>query len=278
MRLIEADCEINYDGRGSTVRGRGVRLLIFKDDGSFLIHRSTGVKPLNYMTKSSSITEDRMSDGATVITVQGKDESIDVVVYRKIIDVTIDMPEDPSKSIINGTERQFQEWLSRRENWAPRFGENTVFLARELKTSNGAIDLTGYDENTSELMIIEMKRRANKNDVYQVLRYAEALGKMDTNTIESTRTVLEKTANDCDATFINKVIDAISNHRFQCWLVYESSHDGVPEFCDEHDVKTMEIGSSWWGETAPLAIASKTAVSGKTTVKRKTRMKGLLDL
>ena len=277
MRLIEADCEINYDGRGSTVRGRGVRLLVFKDDGSFLIHRSTGVKPLNYMTKSSSITEDKMADGVTVITVQGKVESIDVVVYRKIIDVTIDMPEDPSKSIINGTERQFQEWLSRRENWEPRFSANTIFLARELKTSNGAIDLTGYDESTGELMIIEMKRRAKKNDVYQVLRYAEALVKMDDNAIESMRVAFEKTDNGCGAELVDKAMDAIKACKFQCWLVYESAHDGVPEFCSEHDVETMEIGSTWWGETAPLAIASKTSVSGKKAMKKKTKMKGLLD-
>ena len=35
-RLIETDCTVTYEGRGSTFRDRGVRLLVIKDDNALL--------------------------------------------------------------------------------------------------------------------------------------------------------------------------------------------------------------------------------------------------
>jgi hypothetical protein len=48
MRLLIARCEVIYTGRLSTVLPEAVRLLMFKDDGSFLVHDDAGgYKPLN---------------------------------------------------------------------------------------------------------------------------------------------------------------------------------------------------------------------------------------
>jgi RecB family endonuclease NucS len=48
MRLVVARCEVIYSGRLSTVLPEAVRLLMFKNDGSFLVHDDAGgYKPLN---------------------------------------------------------------------------------------------------------------------------------------------------------------------------------------------------------------------------------------
>jgi RecB family endonuclease NucS len=48
MRLLVARCEVTYTGRLSTVLPGATRLLMFKDDGSFLVHDDAGgYKPLN---------------------------------------------------------------------------------------------------------------------------------------------------------------------------------------------------------------------------------------
>ena len=48
MRLLVARCTVTYKGRLSTVLPEAVRLLMFKADGSFLVHAdSGGYKPLN---------------------------------------------------------------------------------------------------------------------------------------------------------------------------------------------------------------------------------------
>lgn len=273
MRLMEADCEINYDGRGSTTRGRSVRLLMFKDDGSFLIHKSVGVKALNYMRQPKEVTEEAMADGTVLLSVSNGSESIDVVIYRKIFDMSFDMPADKAKSEVNGTEKQFQEWLSRPDNWRREMGAGTVFVMRELKTTNGAIDLLGYDEETGKAIIVEMKRRASKNDVFQVLRYAEALKRTVTDDA-ARHGVMESISTACSD---RRVVDAISrayDRAFadpELWLVAESIHDGVTDFCEEHGLRCRVTGSSWWGETAPLSTAAKTAPGTGSKSKRKLR-------
>jgi endonuclease len=48
MRLLVARCEVHYTGRLTALLPEAVRLLVFKADGSVLIHDdSGGFKPLN---------------------------------------------------------------------------------------------------------------------------------------------------------------------------------------------------------------------------------------
>lgn len=48
VRLIVACCEVSYTGRLSAYLPESTRLLIFKDDGSVLVHADAGgYKPLN---------------------------------------------------------------------------------------------------------------------------------------------------------------------------------------------------------------------------------------
>ena len=48
MRLVVASCEVIYSGRLHAVLPEATRLLMFKSDGSVLVHAdSGGFKPLN---------------------------------------------------------------------------------------------------------------------------------------------------------------------------------------------------------------------------------------
>jgi RecB family endonuclease NucS len=48
MRLVVARCEVHYTGRLTEVLPEAVRLLVFKADGSVLVHDDAGgYKPLN---------------------------------------------------------------------------------------------------------------------------------------------------------------------------------------------------------------------------------------
>ncbi len=58
MRLLVARCEVRYSGRLNAVLGEALRLIIFKADGSVLVHADTGgYKPLNWMTPPTVIEE-----------------------------------------------------------------------------------------------------------------------------------------------------------------------------------------------------------------------------
>lgn len=270
MRLLKVDCEVDYDGRGSTRRGRGVRLLILKDDGSFLIHRSTGVKPVNYMTDVINVTESASTDGQSIISVESKKgEIIDVTIYEIFLDMTIPMTTDTAKSMVNGTERQLQEWLSRDDHWSEYVGQDSYCLGRELKTVNGSIDLIGYRQSTQSLIIVEVKRRAKKNDVYQVLRYQEAIlnAERDGQVEVILQQIKEMIPSD-DPRQHDLTPDILS--RTECWIISEAEHDGTGASCSNHGVHSRVVGSNWWGQTIDNTKASKTA---KSSLKEQTLQK-----
>ncbi len=50
MRLVVARCAVDYTGRLTAVLPEAVRLLVFKADGSVLVHDDAGgYKPLNWI-------------------------------------------------------------------------------------------------------------------------------------------------------------------------------------------------------------------------------------
>src|SRR5258708_9299227 len=68
MRLIVARCSATYTGRGTTHLPEGVRLLMFKADGTLMIwddSRGRSVKPQNWMTPPTVF-----EDGGDVLVVR----------------------------------------------------------------------------------------------------------------------------------------------------------------------------------------------------------------
>jgi RecB family endonuclease NucS len=65
MRLLVARCEVLYTGRLTARLPEAVRLLMFKADGSFLVHDDAGgFRPLNWMTPPTVVEE---QDGVLVV-------------------------------------------------------------------------------------------------------------------------------------------------------------------------------------------------------------------
>ena len=65
VRLVVARCEVTYTGRLTAYLPEAIRLLVFKADGSVLVHAdSGGYKPLNWMTPPT-VVED--GEGAIVV-------------------------------------------------------------------------------------------------------------------------------------------------------------------------------------------------------------------
>ena len=59
MRLVVARCTVRYTGRLNAYLPEATRLLLFKADGSVLVHADAGgYKPLNWMTPPTVIEEE----------------------------------------------------------------------------------------------------------------------------------------------------------------------------------------------------------------------------
>jgi RecB family endonuclease NucS len=164
MRLVVARCEVRYTGRLDAVLPEAVRLLIFKADGSVLVHDDAGgYKPLNWMTAPTHVeeVEDRL-----VVRKPKTDDALEIRLVEVLSDVVHDMGESAALEK-DGVERHLQEELAA----APTsLGEELTLVRREWPTEIGPVDLMCRDEN-GEWVAVEIKRIGTIEAVEQLTRY-----------------------------------------------------------------------------------------------------------
>jgi RecB family endonuclease NucS len=172
MRLMVARCSVRYTGRLTTELPEGLRLLMFKEDGTLMIWADGGgskVKPLNWMTPPTVVEE---ADGALVVRKRaGKTEDrLEIRLLEVLSDVTHDMGE-PAALEKDGVERELQEQLAAQ----PDVLEPGLRLVRrEWPTDIGPVDLVCRDARNG-WVAVEIKRVAGIEAVEQLTRYLERI-------------------------------------------------------------------------------------------------------
>jgi RecB family endonuclease NucS len=167
VRLIIANCSVDYAGRLDAHLPEAVRLIMVKADGCVAIHADGGAyKPLNWMNAPNTIVdhEDRW-----VIT-NPKGETLTIRLHEVLADLEHELGEDPGLSK-DGVEAQLQELLAA----APEtIEEGLTLVRREYPTAIGPIDLVCRDAG-GQVVAIEVKRRGEIDGVEQLGRYIERL-------------------------------------------------------------------------------------------------------
>jgi endonuclease len=169
MRLLVARCEVRYTGRLTATLPEAVRLLMFKADGSFLVHDDAGgFRPLNWMTPPTVIEED--DDRIIVRKRAGKSEDrLEIRLTEILSDVTHDMGESAALQK-DGVERHLQEELAAQ----PHVLGELHLVRREWPTDIGPVDLMCRDEDGA-WVAVEIKRVGTIDAVEQLGRYLERI-------------------------------------------------------------------------------------------------------
>jgi endonuclease len=169
MRLLVARCEVTYTGRLSTVLPEATRLLLFKDDGSFLVHDDAGgYKPLNWMTPPTVVEEE--GDVIVVRKRAGKTEDrLELRLLEVLSDVTHALDATPLEK--DGVERHLQEELAAQP---AVLGDGLHLVRREWPTDIGPVDLMCRDEQGA-WVAVEIKRVGTIDAVEQLGRYLERI-------------------------------------------------------------------------------------------------------
>ena len=172
MRLIVARCEVEYTGRLSTKLPEGVRLLMLKEDGTFMVWADGGgssVKPLNWMTPPTAIEHEEH-----LIVVRkraGKTEDrLEIRLLEILSDVEHEMGEAAGLEK-DGVELHLQEELAAQPS---ALGEQLRLVRREWPTDIGPVDLMCKDD-ASEWVAVEIKRIGTIEAVEQISRYLERI-------------------------------------------------------------------------------------------------------
>ena len=169
MRLVVARCEVLYTGRLTARLPEAVRLLMFKADGSFLVHDDAGgFRPLNWMTPPTVVEEE--PDLIVVRKRAGKTEDrLEVRLLEVLSDVTHGLDATPLEK--DGVEKHLQEELAARPD---ALGEPLRLVRRECPTDIGPVDLMCRDEE-DKWVAVEIKRVATIDAVEQLGRYLERI-------------------------------------------------------------------------------------------------------
>lgn len=171
MRLIVARCEVRYTGRLSAVLPEALRLLVFKSDGSVMVHAdSGGYKPLNWMTPPTAIDVEGSPIERIVVRKLKGDERLEIDVAEVLSDVEHEMAETAGLQK-EGVEAHLQEALAA----APwHCAEGLRLVRREWPTDIGPVDIMCRDED-GRWVAVEVKRIGTIDAVEQLTRYLERL-------------------------------------------------------------------------------------------------------
>jgi endonuclease len=169
MRLVVARCEVLYTGRLTARLPEAVRLLMFKADGSFLVHDDAGgFRPLNWMTPPTVIEE----EGELIVVRKRAGRSEDRLEVR-LVEVLSDVAHalDATPLEKDGVERHLQEELAAQP---AVLGEGFTLVRREWPTDIGPVDLMCRD-GAGDWVAVEIKRVGTIDAVEQLGRYLERL-------------------------------------------------------------------------------------------------------
>jgi RecB family endonuclease NucS len=181
VRLVIAQCSVDYVGRLKAHLPLATRLLVVKADGSVLVHSDGGsYKPLNWMSPPATLrvaspAEAELEEGVLEQwTVQSAktDDRLIVNIHEVVHDSSHELGLDPGL-IKDGVESDLQRLLAEQ---IETLGEGFTLIRREYFTAIGPVDILARDASGATVAV-ELKRRGDIDGVEQLTRYLELLNR-----------------------------------------------------------------------------------------------------
>ncbi len=178
MRLVIAQCMVDYVGRLTAHLPMAPRLLMVKADGSVLVHSDGGsYKPLNWMSPPCTLVESELADGewagAKLWTVTNKTgDQLRITVEKVLHDSSHVLGVDPGL-VKDGVEAHLQVLLAEH---IETLGPGYRLVRREFPTAIGPVDIMARDAQGVSVAV-EIKRRGDIDGVEQLTRYLELLNR-----------------------------------------------------------------------------------------------------
>jgi RecB family endonuclease NucS len=173
VRLVIAQCTVDYIGRLNAHLPSARRLLLVKADGSVSVHADDrAYKPLNWMSPPCWLTEH--ADGAQPLwVVENKaGEQLRITIEAIEHDSSHELGVDPGL-VKDGVEAHLQALLA--EN-IELLGEGYRLVRREFMTAIGPVDILCRDDQ-GRAVAVEIKRRGEIDGVEQLTRYLDLLNR-----------------------------------------------------------------------------------------------------
>ena len=172
--MLIGDCMIDYRGRARSFLDWGERIIMIKQDGAVLVHQPIMREPVNWQPTGSK-TDFSVKDEHLILRSRHKSPPEKMkITFRHMKLVTATSLRDKAKLVISGMETDVvNEIISN-----PEVIEGGLRICkREKHVKSGMIDLFGYDQKHTPV-VIEVKRSiANISAVHQLRMYVNDVKK-----------------------------------------------------------------------------------------------------
>ena len=170
--IVVGKCWVHYIGRAKSKLEPGERILIIKEDGSLLVHRSVGYEPVNWQPPGC-IFQVQTKDGIMEIRAVRRKPAESVKVFFDKIQFfsALDLVDSGEFALYASEEDMHKAILLEpsllEEGFKP--------ISYEKKVEPGFVDVYGVDKN-GKLVVVEIKRKtAGREAALQLAKYIEAI-------------------------------------------------------------------------------------------------------
>ncbi|MCK4439380.1 endonuclease NucS [Candidatus Bathyarchaeota archaeon] len=170
--LVIGNCWVHYSGRASSKLEPGERILIIKEDGSLLVHRSVGYEPVNWQPPGCIFHIQAKDNALEIHAVRRKPAESVKVFFDEIHMVSALSLVDSGEFSLYASEEDMQKAVLLEPSLVE---EGFKPISYEKKVEPGFVDVYGVDKN-GNLVVVEIKRKTAGNDAaLQLAKYVDAI-------------------------------------------------------------------------------------------------------
>ncbi|NWG10913.1 endonuclease NucS [Candidatus Bathyarchaeota archaeon] len=170
--LVVGNCWVYYLGRAKSKLDPGERILMIKEDGSLLVHRSVSYEPVNWQPPGCIFHVQAKDNVLEIRAVRQKPAESVKVFFDNIQLISALSLVDSGKFSLYASEEDMQKAILTEPSLLE---EGFKIISYEKKVEPGFVDVYGLDKD-GRLVIVEIKRKtARKNAAIQLAKYIEAI-------------------------------------------------------------------------------------------------------
>lgn len=170
--LLVGSCDIEFRGRARSTLAKGERIVLIKPDGTLLVHKKEGHKPVNWNPPGSHQHVKANADSVKIISTRENPKEKVVITFHKIKELASFDLKDYHDLQLEGTQDQM---VGRVIDNPDLIESGFQPKQAEKATGEGDVDLYGVDSTGTPVACEFKRRKAEKGDASQLHRYVEAL-------------------------------------------------------------------------------------------------------
>jgi len=170
--LIVGNCWVDYRGRASSRLEPGERIVVFKEDGSVLVHRPVGYEPVNWQPPGCLFQAQASGDSLQVRAVRRKPPESVRVSFDRVYLLSVLSLVDLGEFALHASEEDMQRALLMEPSLLE---EGFKPISYEKRVEPGFVDVYGVDKG-GRFVVVEIKRKtASREAALQLAKYVDSV-------------------------------------------------------------------------------------------------------